>query len=124
VLRLLGETYLLTAEGGSLPSHSFLDLGYDGPWEPCDVEAPAFSAASEDPVQRRFASIDEYFQGGDQEVREPFTVEVFVRDKWTGKEALLWNASYLRGALRCFEIPVDDPMKPYSPEGSRRVEQA
>jgi hypothetical protein len=91
-----------------------------------EVVSPAFSAASQDPVQRRFASIDDYFRRGPEDtVKGGIGIRVYVRDAWRGRQALLWDFIY-RGAseqiqLHCESVPPTNLLRPYLPEGSRRV---
>jgi hypothetical protein len=118
----LDGTCLLSAQGEmdlSVHPHTLRLTGTDR----VEVVGPAFSAASRDPVQRRFASIDDYFRRGADTVQEMIRVRVYVRDEWTGRQALLWSFRY-DDELQCFDVPPDDPLAPHLPEGSRRVEQA
>jgi hypothetical protein len=123
---LLDKTCLLSAEGLMGLSQHPHELGLFGA-DRVEVVGPAFSAASRDPVQRRFASIDDYFRrgpGGTAE--EGFLVKVWVRDEVTGRQALLWNLPHEgeQGELRGEDVPPDDAMQPHLPEGSRRIEDA
>jgi hypothetical protein len=89
-----------------------------------EVVGPAFSAASRDPVHRRFASIDDYFgRGPEGTAEEHIWVRVYVNDRWRGRQALLWAIPYGPGELRCEDVPPDH-LRPHLPEGSRRVRQA
>jgi hypothetical protein len=122
VWETLDGTCLLSAEGTMAMS--------DHPHELCltgadrrEVVGPAFSAASRDPVQRRFASIDDYFRRGAGTVKAPIWVRVYVRDQRTGRQALLWETG-LQGELQCVDVPPHDSLRPHLPEGSRRVHQA
>jgi hypothetical protein len=83
----------------------------------------AFSAASRDPVQRRFSNIDDYFRRGADTVEEGIRVRVYVRDERAGRQALLWSSTN-EEVFRCVGVPPDDPMGDVVPQGSRRVEQA
>jgi hypothetical protein len=90
----LDETCLLSAEGQLSMSFDSLELGLTG--ANCSVVvSPAFSAASRDPVQRRFASIVDYFRRPEGTVEDDFTVRVYVRDETTARQALLWDTAYL-----------------------------
>jgi hypothetical protein len=63
---MLDETCLLSAEGRmGLTDHPH-ELRLEGA-DRVEVVGPAFSAASRDPVQRRFASIDDYFRRGPED---------------------------------------------------------
>jgi hypothetical protein len=64
-----------------------------------DVCGSSFSAASRDPEQQRFADIEAYFTQG-HESRYPCSlcVRVTVRDRRTGKAALLWEEG--KGVVR------------------------
>jgi hypothetical protein len=87
---MLDETCLLSAEGRmGLTAHPHeLHLVRA---DRLEVVSPAFSAACRDPLQRRFASIDDYFRRGPgNTVKKAFWVRVYVRDKPTGRKALLW----------------------------------
>jgi hypothetical protein len=119
---MLDETSLLSAEGQMLVTPHPHDLRFDHTHQVHMVN-PAFSAASRDPVQRRFASIDDYFRRGPDTVEEAIYVKVYVRDHRTGRQALLWS-TYGQGELRCEAVAPDDPMRPHLPEGSRRVTHA
>jgi hypothetical protein len=57
------------------------------------VVGPAFSAATKDPVHRRFASIDDYFRRAPDTVKKAFWVRVYVRDDLGGRQAVLWGTS-------------------------------
>jgi hypothetical protein len=118
----LDERCLLSAEGRmgvTVHSHELGIIGADR----VEVVSPAFSAASRDPVQRRFASIDDYFRRGPGTVRAPICVKVYVRDKRTGRQALLW-VTRTQGELRCVDVAPTDPLRPDLPDGSRHVQQA
>jgi hypothetical protein len=118
----LDYTCLLSAEGSmglSGPPHELCLVGEDR----VEVVGPAFSAASRDPVRRRFASIDDYFRRRPDTVKRPIVVKVYVRDDRRGRQALLW-ASGIEGELQCQDVLPDDPLRPHLPEGSRRVRQA
>jgi hypothetical protein len=119
---LLEWTCLLSAEGLlSLYADPTMLLRLEGA-DRVEVVCPAFSAASRDPVQRRFASIDDYFRRPEGMDNEGIWVRVYVRDEKRSRQALLWDASILE--FECMDVPPDDPMRPHLPEGSRRVEQA
>jgi hypothetical protein len=119
----LDEVCLLSAEGRmglTIHPHQLRLIGTDR----VEVVCPAFSAASRDPVRRRFASIDDYFRRGDDTgAEEQIVVRVYVSDMRTGRQALLWNASNQMN-FECVDVPHDDPLRPHLPEGSRRVIQA
>jgi hypothetical protein len=118
---LLDETCLLSAEGGmSLTAHPHT-LRLTGT-DRREVVCPAFSAASRDPVQRRFASIDDYFRRAEDTVEEDIVVHVYVRDERRSRQALLWEYHYSQ--LQCEDVPPGDPLRPHLPEGSRRVYEA
>jgi hypothetical protein len=86
----LDETCLLSAEGGMALTYPPCELGLDGA-DRVELVCPAFSAASRDPVQRRFASIDDYFRRPEGTVQEGIRIRVWVRDTLTGRQALLWT---------------------------------
>jgi hypothetical protein len=119
---LLDETCLFSAEGSmglTVPPHALILWGTDR----VEVVCPAFSAASRDPVQRRFASIDGYFRRGPGgTVQEGVRFRVYARDEFTGRQALLWSTSE-EIQLRCEDVDPDDPMRPHMPEGSQLVAQ-
>jgi hypothetical protein len=117
----LDETCLLAAEGRMGVTDHPHDLSLVGV-DRVEVVGPAFSAASRDPVQRRFASIDDYFRRGPDTVDEPVFARVYVRSDLTGRQALLWDTPYPRRDLQCVDVPPEDLMRPHLPEGSRRVE--
>jgi hypothetical protein len=113
---------LLSAEGeGGLSNHPH-SLGLMGA-DRVEVVGPAFSAASRDPVRRRFASIDDYFRRGPDVIKAPINVRVYVRDERTGRQALLWDLACMN-ELRCEDVAPDDPIWHHLPEGSRFVTQA
>jgi hypothetical protein len=118
----LAETCLLSAEGQmglSEQPHTLRVKGTDR----VEVVGPAFSAASRDPVQRRFASIDDYFRRGPEgTVQEGIGVRVYVRDERTGRQTLLWDLEH-QEELECEDVPPDDHLRPHLPEGSRLVRQ-
>jgi hypothetical protein len=59
---------------------------------PVEVRGAAFSAASRDPEQRRFADIEAYFDEGHRsEYPCSLCVRVTVRDQRTGKYGVLWE---------------------------------
>jgi hypothetical protein len=119
----LDETCLLSTEGRmGVTDHpyAFRLAGTDR----VEVVCPAFSAASKDPVQRRLASIDDYFRRPEGTVQESIMVRVYVRDEVRGRQAMLWNTFYRGGELQCEDVSPDHPVRPHLPEGSRRVEQA
>jgi hypothetical protein len=118
---MLDDTCLLAADGRMNIS--------DAPHELCifgagrfEVVGPAFSAASRDPVERRFASIDDYFRRAEDTVNGGWGVSVYVRDELRGRQALLWTSA--EGVFETDEVPPDHPLRPHLPEGSRRVRQA
>jgi hypothetical protein len=117
---LLDGMRLLSAEGEmSITYHPHV-LRLTGA-DRCEVVGPAFSAASRDPVQRRFAGIDDYFRRGPEgTVQAPFKVRVYVRDELMGRQAMLWGFQY-DNELQCFDVDPDDAMRPHLPEGSRFV---
>jgi hypothetical protein len=117
---LLDETCLLSAEGRMSISGHPHGLTLSGS-DRCEVVGSAFSAASRDPVQRRFASIDDYFRRGPAD--QAIWVRVYVSDELRGRQALLWEAPE-QLELRSFEALPDDPLRPRLPEGSRIVVQA
>jgi hypothetical protein len=87
-----------------------------------EVVGPAFSAASRDPVQRRFASIDDYFRRGQDMVYEPFVIRVYVKNEWTGRQALLWETGIEpRFQVVAAEFNAGHPFRPFVPDGSRWV---
>jgi hypothetical protein len=94
----LNETCLLSAAGEmAISDHPYeLCLAADR----CEVVGPAFSAASRDPVQRRFASIEDYFRRGPGRVQAPILVKVYVRDQQRGRQALLWATELGRDRVR------------------------
>jgi hypothetical protein len=115
----LDETCLLSAEGRigiSDRGEFFHTIFLDGA-DRVEAVGPAFSAASRDPVQRRFASIDEYFRRPEGKVEDPISVRVFVRDGKTGRQALLWSASG-QMKFQCHAVPPNDSLRPHLPEGS------
>jgi hypothetical protein len=87
-----------------------------------EVVCPAFSAASRDPVQRRFASIGDYFRRGPGTVEDGICLRVYVRDERTGRQALLWDVGH-EEEFRCEDVPAEDPMRPHLPEGSLLVRE-
>jgi hypothetical protein len=118
----LGHTFLLSAEGKmglSVHPHVLALTGADR----VEVVGPSFSAASKDPVRRRFASIDDCFRRGPDTVEKGVFVRVYVRDERRGRQALMWEHCY-RQELQCVDVPLDNPMRPHLPEGSRWVRQA
>jgi hypothetical protein len=120
----LDETCLLSAEAslgfvGNPPA--FVLVGANR----VEVVCAAFSAASRDPVQRRFASIDDYFRRENDMMEQPFLIRVYVRDLMTDRQALLWDTSfgsYEGGRLQTVVMPPDDPWRAYLPESSRCVQ--
>jgi hypothetical protein len=57
-----------------------------------EVRGSSFSAASRDPEQRRFPTIEDYFaEGGELGYPCSLCVRVTVRDQRTGKGGLLWE---------------------------------
>jgi hypothetical protein len=121
---MLDETCLLSAEGELCSPdypHKLRVKGADR----CEVVCPAFSAASRDPVQRRFASINDYCRRQEDTVEKGIHFKVYVRDERTGRQALLWDVYHEHG-LVCEDVdPVpDDPIPPFLPEGSLHVYQA
>jgi hypothetical protein len=120
---MLDETCLLSAEGELGMSEHPHQLRLTGA-DRVEVVGPAFSAASRDPVQRRFASIDDYLRRGPEgTVEQGITVRVYVRDEVRGRQALLWHYEYT-DELQCFDVPPHHPRRPYLPEGSPIVGQA
>jgi hypothetical protein len=118
------ECTLFSAEGDTGPTDHPHELRLEGAdrWE---VVGPAFSAASRDPVQRRFASTDDYFRRGPgNTVKKAFWVRVYVRDKPTGRKALLWATQSVASKFDCVDVPPDNPFRPHLPQGSRRRVQA
>jgi hypothetical protein len=118
----LDETCLLSAEGQLSTSHHPHELRIEGA-DRCEVAGQAFSAASRDPEQRRFASIADYFRRGPDTVGERIVVRLYVRDEWRDRQALLWDVHF-DDELQCLDVTEDDPMRPYLHEGSRRIEQS
>jgi hypothetical protein len=115
----LNEMCLLSAEGRMAPTdhpHALSIMGVDR----VEVVCPAFSAASRDPVQRRFASIDDYFQRREDMVEDQIRVVVYVRDEFRDRQAVLWG-HHFEEELQCEDVPADDPMRPHLPESSRLV---
>jgi hypothetical protein len=47
-----------------------------------------------------------------------------VRDDLGGRQAVLWGTSSAASKFECEDVPPDNAMRPYLPEGSRRVLQA
>lgn len=75
-----------------------------------EAPGPAFSAASRDPAQRRFASMEDYFARGHlPEFSTALCVRVTVTDDRTGRMALLWStkkdAAYLTEAPLAYWEP-------------------
>jgi hypothetical protein len=68
-----------------------MELSIEGP-RPCShVDGAAFSAASRDPVGRRFATIHDYFgEGGEEEYPCCLCIRVTLRDTRTGRMAVVW----------------------------------
>jgi hypothetical protein len=118
---MIDKTCLLSAEGTLGLSEHPHEFSLDGA-DRVEVVGPAFSAASRDPVHRRFASIDDYFQWAGDEAEGGICVRVYVRDEPRGRQALLWDCHH--NALECEGVGVDDHMRPHLPEGSRLVTQA
>jgi hypothetical protein len=119
---MLDETCLLSAEGKlSITDHPHV-MRLTGA-DRMEVVCPAFSAASRDPEQRRFADIDDYFRRGGDMVEEGIRVRVYVRDERTTRQVLLWGFLY-EDELQCHDVHPDDPVRPHLPEGSRFVQQA
>jgi hypothetical protein len=74
-----------------------------------EVVCPAFSAASRDPVRRRFASINDYFRRGPDTVEKGVLTRVYVKDERRGRQALLWE-HFFRLELGCMDVaPTDRP---------------
>jgi hypothetical protein len=120
---MLDETCLMAVEGRMGRTDHPHELSPTGA-DRVEVVGPAFSAASRDPVQRRFASIDDYFRRGPEgTVQEGIVVRVYVRDVMRGRQALLWDVCYGAGELRCLIVPPDHSLRPLLPEGSRMVRQ-
>jgi hypothetical protein len=95
---MLDETCLLATEGllnrSAQPHHLGL-IGADR----VEMVGPAFSAASRDPVHRRFASIDDYFRRLEGTVDNSILVRIYVRDETRVRQALLWDFCYEAGEL-------------------------
>jgi hypothetical protein len=71
-----------------------------------EVRGPPFSAASRDPEQRRFATIEDYFtEGYNSDYPCTLCVRVTVRDQRTGKVGLLWEEG--KGVVRRCETAED-----------------
>jgi hypothetical protein len=112
----LDEFCLLSTAGEMVMSphpHSLILRGADR----VEVVGPAFSAASRDPVQRRFASIDDYFRRPEGTPEEGIGIRVYVRDERTGRQALLWDARYGGEKLSCEDVHPNNPLRPFLPEG-------
>jgi hypothetical protein len=120
---LLDHFLLLSAEGEMDMDPHPHDLSLIGT-DRVEVVGPAFSAAGRDPVQRRFASLDDYFRRGEDTVEEGILVRVYVRDERNGRQALLCEINFEGEDFECEDVLPDDPLRPYLPEGSRRVQQA
>jgi hypothetical protein len=68
-----------------------MELSIVGPHPCSQVDGAAFSAASRDPVLRRFASIEEYFtRGHGEEYPCCLCIRVTLRDTRTGRMAVVW----------------------------------
>jgi hypothetical protein len=67
----LNDFPLLSAEGEMGLSHNSFTLRLSGA-DRVEMVGPAFSAASRDPVQRRFASIDDYFRQAEDTAGQSF----------------------------------------------------
>jgi hypothetical protein len=118
----LDDTCMLSAEGPMGVSghpHVLRLVSADR----CEVVGPAFSAASRDPVQRRFASIDDYFRRRPDTDDTAFVIKVYVRDEQRGRQALLWSSGD-EAEFQCEDVHPLDPLRLHLPEGSRLVEQA
>jgi hypothetical protein len=118
---MLDETCLLSADCELIVTDHPYALILDGAGR-CEVVGPVFSAASRDPVQGRFASIDDYFRRGPgATVDEPIVVRVYVRDERRGRQALLWDTRYQGGELLSTVVAPHEPLWAQVPEGSRCV---
>jgi hypothetical protein len=121
---MLDDVLPLSAEGRfGLSGHPH-ELRVEGA-DRVEVVGPTFSAASRDPVQRRFASIDDYFRRGQDTVDAPFIIKVYVRDEWTGRQALLWDTGREpRFRTVAAELGADHPFRAFLPGGGLQVECA
>jgi hypothetical protein len=120
VLDVLDEFVLFSGEGQMRLSRSPLSIRICGA-DRCEYVGPAFSAASRDPVQRRFANIDDYFEREADTNDQGFMIRVYVRDERTGRQAVLWDGYYEGGELMCVNVAQDELRRPHLPEGSRYV---
>jgi hypothetical protein len=114
----LDETRLLSAEGRM----SFYDNGDEGLGlvigeDDCEV-GPAFSAASRDPDERRYVGVEDYFFSAYDD-RRLFQIRIYVKDEWSGRQALLWETR--DDMLDCRAMEHDDPLRFSLPQGSLRV---
>jgi hypothetical protein len=98
--------------------HDAIHLYLDGcPNE--EVRGSSFSAASTDPEQRRFATIEDYFTEGNQsDYPCSLCVRVTVRDQRTGKVGLLWEEG--KGTFRRLD-DLTPSWEEALPEGSMAV---
>jgi hypothetical protein len=129
VYDMLDETCLLSADRELTQAYDPLQLRYD----PLEIRiaaadrsekvCPAFSAASRDPVRRRFECIYDYFQRPAVEDGE-ISVKMYVRDEIKGRQALLWSSCYYVEGLQCNDVTANDVTRPHLPEGSLHVQQA
>jgi hypothetical protein len=93
----------------------FTSLRMGGPHRR-ELPGPAFSAASRDPLRRRFASMEDYFGRGHlPEFGAALSVRVTVTDERTGRMALLWSTR--KDAAYLTEAPLAY-WEPFLPEGS------
>jgi hypothetical protein len=66
------------------------------------IKSAAFSAASRDPVLRRFATIQEYFlKGHREEYPCCLCIRVTLRDTRTGRMAVVWERDNVRVDVMC-----------------------
>lgn len=81
-----------------------------------EVRGPAFSAATRDPVHRRFTSMEDFFSRGHlPEFEAALAVRVTVTDERTGRMALLWSTK--KDSAYLTEAPLAY-WEPYLLEGS------
>lgn len=84
-----------------------------------EVSGEAFSAASMDPVHRRYANVRQYFQQSHREGSpSSLCVRVMAYDKFTGKKALIYEGGK---NLRKNIVEPSPWTIPYLPPGSFRV---
>jgi hypothetical protein len=69
------------------------------------IKNAAFSAASRDPVQRRFATMREYFKrGSGEEYPCCLCMRVTLRDMRTGRMAVVWERdNVILGLIKCYD---------------------